>query len=540
MIEPIDVARAAAGADGKADRPDRHDRPIRVLNVNDREVPRYVNEETLRRGGFEVVSVANGGAALAAARDDIDVVLLDVQLPDLDGFEICRRLKGDPATSNLIVLLTSATFVTAKNKVAGLDSGADGYLVQPYESAELFATMRSLLRARAAERRAQALAQELREAMAVRDEFLAMLGHELRNPIGTMTTALHLMRQPETAGNSDRFLTILNRQMKSLTRIVDDLLDVARITRGKVSLAHDRLDLRDVARQCVTSLADDIRGAGHEVKLDLAREPVVVVGDPVRLEQVAANLVTNAIKYTPRGGHLAVRVTRAGERARLEVEDDGIGMDTAMRDRAFDVFVQGTQSLDRSRGGLGLGLTVVKQLVELHGGSVAVHSGGVGRGSRFVVELPLVVTPAPQPTTDLEPAATVAPVHVVIVEDNDDAREALEAALRALGHHVEVAGDGLSGLDLALTTHPDVVLLDIGLPGLDGYGVARALREKCDGARPYLVAMTGYGQPEDRRRAEAAGFDTHMVKPVSLARLQRVLGEVATGKPAAAGSTTRE
>jgi signal transduction histidine kinase len=514
------------------------DRPVRVLNVNDREVPRYVNEETLRRGGFEVVSADSGASALVAARQDVDVVLLDVQLPDLDGFEVCRRLKADPATANLIVLLTSATFVAATNKVAGLDSGADGYLVQPYEAAELFATLRSLLRARAAERRAQALAQELREAMAVRDEFLAMLGHELRNPIGTMTTALHLMSQPETGADPQRFLAILNRQMRSLTRIVDDLLDVARITRGKVALARDRLDLREVARQCVMALADDIRAAGHQVSLELAAAEVPIVGDPVRLEQVTNNLVTNAIKYTPRGGHLAVRVAADGERARLEVEDDGIGMEPAMRDRAFDLFVQGAQSLDRSRGGLGLGLTVVKQLVELHGGKVAVDSGGTNRGSRFVVSLPLAPVEVAPAAVEAEPVVTASPVHVVIVEDNDDAREALEAALTRLGHRVEVAGDGVAGLELALAVQPDVVLVDIGLPRLDGYGVARALRERGGGARPYLVAMTGYGQPEDRQRAERAGFDSHMVKPVSLDRLQRVLGRLG-GEGGEGGERTR-
>ena len=506
------------------------DKAVRVLNVNDREIPRYVNEETLRRGGFEVVSVADGHAALRAARGDIDVVLLDVQLPDLDGFEICRRLKQDPATANVIVLLTSATFVTAKNKVAGLDSGADGYLVQPYESAELFATLRSLLRARAAERRAQALAQELREAMLVRDEFLAMLGHELRNPIGAMTTALHLIAPRDDDDAQRRYLTILGRQVKNLTHIVDDLLDVARITRGKVTLARDRLDLRDVVQRCAAALADDVRAAGHQLAVEVPAVEAPVLGDGVRLEQVVSNLLTNAIKYTPRGGHLALRLVTDGARARLEVEDDGIGMPPELCERVFDLFVQGKQSLDRARGGLGLGLTVVLQLVELHGGQVGVRSRGEGKGSCFTVELPLLAPGTDATVAPVEELVAAPPVHVLLIEDNDDARAALHDALTGLGHQVDVAVDGAAGLELALAARPDVVLVDIGLPRLDGYQVARGIRRAMDGHTPRLIAMTGYGQPEDRSRAERAGFDAHMVKPVSLARLQRELAEVGARK----------
>lgn len=501
------------------------ERPVRILNVNDREIPRYVTEETLRREGFEVVSVATGRDALAAATGDIALAILDVKLPDLDGYEVCRLLKGDPATAGVVVLLTSATFVTTQHKVTGLDSGADGYIVQPYEGPELIATVRSLLRTRAAERRASALAKELGAAMAVRDEFLAMLGHELRNPIGAISTAIHLLDGHRDGESVARYLVVLERQTRILTRLVDDLLDVARITRGKVSIEQVPVELREVVDRCVASLGDD---AAQPVPVAIAISGGAprVRGDAVRLEQIVCNLLTNALKYTPAGGHVAIRLAEVDGMARLEVEDDGIGMDAATCQRVFDLFVQGKQGLDRSRGGLGLGLTVVRQLVELHGGTITAASPGEGQGSTFTVTLPLadeVAAAAPAP-----PAAARASraLHLAVIEDNDDAREALADALTTSGHRVETAADGGAGLALVLASQPDAVLLDIGLPVCDGYTVAREIRARMNGHTPKLIAMTGYGQAEDRQRAFDAGFDVHLVKPLSMRQINAVLAQV--------------
>lgn len=500
----------------------------RVLNVNDREIPRYLNEEMLKREGYDVVSVGTGREALATALEgDFDVALLDVQLPDLDGFAICQALRSDARTKNLVVLMTSATFVTAKNKIAGLQSGADGYLVQPFEQAELLATLRSLLRMRAAEREASALNQQLHDAMSARDEFLAMLGHELRNPIGAITTAMHLINEKKEA--KPHYLEIVSRQARNLTRIVDDLLDIARITRGKVTLEETRVDLRDVIRRTIDALADDIAMSKHEVELDMPGRSVIVLGDATRLEQVVSNLVTNANKYTPSGGHIRVKLTGKNGRAIVEVADDGMGMSPDMQRRVFDLFVQGTQTIDRARGGLGLGLTVVRQLVELHHGSVAAHSEGEGKGSSFIVELPLAREDVPQVEAPTEPLRVVAAgegLQIVVIEDNDDARVTLQEALGTFHHHVEAAGDGTSGLALVLASKPDVALVDIGLPGIDGYEIARQVRAQMDGTAPRLIAMTGYGQPEDRARAVAAGFDEHIVKPVVLKKLANVLAAI--------------
>jgi CheY-like chemotaxis protein/two-component sensor histidine kinase len=327
----------------------------------------------------------------------------------------------------------------------------------------------------------------------------------------------------------DRCLGVLGRQTGNLSRIVDDLLDVARITRGKISLSRERVDLRGVAERCVR----DADGARHVVDLELPAEPVPVIGDAVRLEQIATNLVANALEYTPPGGQISVRVGSSPGTAWLAVADTGIGMDAEMCERAFDVFVQGKQSIDRARGGLGLGLAVVRQLAALHGGTVTAHSEGAGKGCRFVVELPL----APPESTAAPPAGAAAParsggVRIIVIEDHDEVRQTLCDALATLDHQVEGASDGPAGLALVLETLPDVALVDIGLPGLDGYEIARQIRTRCNGASPHLVAMTGYGQPEDRARAEAAGFDVHLVKPVSLTQLQQILAAVTPRRPA--------
>ncbi|MDX2091269.1 MAG: response regulator [Kofleriaceae bacterium] len=494
------------------------DRTAHILNVNDREIPRYVNEELLRRVGFEVTSVATGEQALMVVDASVDLVLLDVQLPRLDSYEVCRRIKANPKTASVAVLLSSASCITTHNKVTGLDSGADGYLVQPFETTELVATIRALLRTRGAERRASALAEELGHAMEVRDEFLAMLGHELRNPIGAITTALHLIDGVNHPPSIERYVRILNRQTTSLSRIVDDLLDVARITHGKVQLDRRIVDLDEIVRRCGDVLGAELLGARHDVQLVVRSRSVLVDGDPVRLEQIITNLVTNGIKYTPSGGTVTVELTCADGLARLAVSDTGIGMDASTLSHVFDVFIQGKQGLDRSRGGLGLGLTVVRRLVELHGGSIRAHSDGEGTGSSFVVTLPVAVqplhsiTPGPLPTF-----GELANMRILIVEDNPDAREGLAELLSHRCRYVETAADGQVGLERALASPYDVMLIDVGLPVVDGYEVARRLRDRSP--RPRLIAVTGYGQPDDRRRALAAGFDLHLVKPVSLRQL---------------------
>lgn len=397
-------------------------------------------------------------------------------------------------------------------------------LERPVRPVTMLSAARSALRAR---RRQYASRRELdrqRAAVRQRDEFLAMLGHELRNPLGNITLAAELLTR---RGLGEPQVSLIRRQARHLAHLVDDLLDVSRITSGKLVLQRQTVALDELLRRCVetTRISAETRG------LDLAieTEPASVHGDPVRLEQVFGNLLTNAIKYTPSGGWVRVALATDGDEVRVSIEDSGVGIGPEMLDRVFEPFVQVRHTIERSDGGLGIGLTLVRALVELHDGTVSVTSDGVGHGSRFCVTLPDAGVRA---TTVSRRSGTSdnAPLRVLIVEDNPDSRELLQLLVEALGHSVEVTGDGCSGLERALDTVPDVMLVDIGLPGLDGYGVARGVRAAL-GSGPRMIAVSGYGQPEDRERAREAGFDLHCTKPLDPANLAELLRRTPTPDP---------
>jgi PAS domain S-box-containing protein len=377
-------------------------------------------------------------------------------------------------------------------------------------------TQRKQTEAEHAARRAEA--ETLTRA---KDEFLAMLGHELRNPLGTITNALAVMRRRANDPELMRLAALIGRQTVHLTRLVDDLLDVARVTEGKVDLRRQRVDLREIVHRCVDALAHAGRTAAHRLVVDGETAPVF--GDPARLEQVVSNLVDNALKYTPAGGSVFVHVGTDGDHAVLRVRDTGEGIRPELLANIFDVFVQQPQALDRARGGLGLGLALVKRFVELHGGAVTAASSGPGLGSEFTVRLPVYAGEAPIVTPGHAVPASGRSRRVLIVEDNADARESLETLLSLEGHEVATAADGPSALRVAASFAPHIALIDIGLPGLDGYEVARALRLTPSTRHVRLVALTGYGQIEDRRKALEAGFDTHMTKPVDPDALARLL-----------------
>ena len=354
-----------------------------------------------------------------------------------------------------------------------------------------------------------------------KDEFLAMLGHELRNPLGAITIALAVLNRRVGDDELGHLTAIIGRQTSHLTRLVDDLLDVARVTSGKIEMRLALHDVYELARRCVDALVETGRTAAHSVTVE--GESVRVLADPARIEQVIANLLDNALKYTPPGGEVRVVTTREGPHAVLRVCDNGEGIRPDLLGHVFDLFVQQPQALDRSRGGLGLGLALVKRLVSLHGGSVDVRSAGVGRGSEFIVRL-FAAADVATPSRPAPPPAEMVPPRrrrVLIVEDHEDARESLRLMLELAGHDVETAGDGPSGLETLLSYRPDVALIDVGLPGIDGYDVARRARPLVP--ETFLVALTGYGQADDQRKARAAGFDLHITKPVDPDRLERLL-----------------
>jgi PAS domain S-box-containing protein len=376
----------------------------------------------------------------------------------------------------------------------------------------------------AAEQRAR---QDAEAANRTKDEFLAMLGHELRNPLSAIGTALAIVeRSGADPATVTRALNIAARQVQNLGRLLDDLLDVARLMSGKMSLQPQALDLAVGVSQTAASFQALAREAGHRLVVD--PHEVWIRGDGTRLDQMVGNLLSNAMKYTPRGGVITVGVKPVGDEAVLTVEDTGIGIDPALLPRVFDLFVQGSQALDRARGGLGLGLTLVKRLVELHGGKVDAASEGAGRGSCFTVRLPATARPAPAvPGTRMPKPARR---RIVIVEDHDDSRTVLRHLLELEGHEVHAAADGATGVDQIVGLRPEIALVDLGLPGIDGYEVARRIRKAC-GDSVYIVALTGYDLAEYRRRSREAGFDDHLVKPVAPDVLGRVLG--AARRPAA-------
>ena len=365
------------------------------------------------------------------------------------------------------------------------------------------------------------LFNETQRANRAKDEFLAMLGHELRNPLNAISSAASLLGLDHgTAEMAARARAVINRQVQHLARLVEDLLDVSRVTSGKVVLVRQPTDLADLAASTLATWRAAARFARHDVALEVS--PAWVDADPTRLEQVLGNLLANALKYTPSGGAIRVRVRAEGDGALLEVEDTGAGIPPELLGKVFDLFVQGERTLDRAQGGLGIGLTLTRALVEMHGGTVEARSAGAGRGATFTIRLPRIPALASPARAAAAPAAH-APRRILVVEDNEDAREMLRAQLVRDGHEVHAAADGPAGLELAAAVRPDVVLIDVGLPGLDGYEVARRIRAAAWGRSMRLVALTGYGQADDRRQALEAGCDAHVTKPVLPDRLAEVI-----------------
>ncbi len=360
-----------------------------------------------------------------------------------------------------------------------------------------------------------------------KDEFLAMLGHELRNPLAPILTALELMSLRGT-NESERERQIIGRQVDHMVRLVDDLLDVSRVTRGRIELSRHPIEIGELVARGIELVAPLLESAHHEISVHVPRRGLVVNADANRLAQVFSNLLTNAAKYTPARGRITITATREESDVMVSIRDTGVGIPSDLLPRVFDLFVQNSQTLDRSRGGLGIGLAIVQSLVQLHGGSVSAQSDGAGTGSTFTVRIPMA-TEVPVETERAPAPPAVAPAlkdrNVLIVDDNDDAAELLAESLQRLGYTTRTAHDGPAALAVLQTFRPDLALLDIGLPGMDGYELARQLRQIPAVAAMRLVAITGYGQESDRQRAHDAGFDAHLVKPVSLAKLRAVLDD---------------
>ena len=528
------------------------DGKVNILLVDDQPGKLLAYEAMLSELGERLITARSGREALEhLLRTEISIVLMDVSMPELDGFELAEIIRQHPRYQKTAIIFVSAVHLSDLDRLKGYASGAVDYVSVPVVPellrakvrvfAELYRKTRELekltadleqrVTARTAELQASVarqieLAEQLRDADRRKDEFLALLAHELRNPLAPVRNAVSIMR---FKGTEDPQLEwcyhVIDRQASQLTRLVDDLLDVSRITRGKINLRREEVEISAIIRDAVDTSRPIVDAHRHQLHVVLPDLPVLLHGDAARLTQIIANLLNNAAKYQNDGGRIDLHAQRAGNSVEVRIRDYGIGLTDEMRPRLFELFSQGERTLDRSQGGLGIGLSLVKKLVELHGGTVTASSEGPGTGSEFIVRLPCIPElPQARLTPDSMSALGTWPrqQRILVVDDSIDAAESMAILLRNDGHQVSVAHDGVTALEIAAAERPSTVLLDIGLPGLDGYEVCRRVRELgLPDVR--IVAMTGYGQERDRQRAKAAGFDTHTVKPVQYDELRRLL-----------------
>ncbi|MDY3562633.1 response regulator [Gemmata sp. JC673] len=520
------------------------DVPKTILVVDDSPedcgvVRRYL-ESGHAAGEFVVAEAHTGRAALARiAAAPPTCLVLDYDLPDTTGVALLERLTGpDGTTAVPVVVLTGQG--SEAIAVRAIKLGAQDYLVKGAFTAEVFCqTVRDAIRkadlaAQVARERAEnaRLIAELAEANRNKDDFIALLAHELRNPLAPIRTGLEILRR--TAGDQpavERPRAMMARQLDHMVRLVDDLLDVSRIARGKFELRREAVDLVTVLARAAEAARPRMDDRGHKLELDLPPHPLLVEGDPARLDQIFGNLLTNAAKYTEPGGRVCVSARAEEEEAAVRVRDTGIGIRPEMVGRIFDMFAQADRAAGALADGLGLGLSLVRGLCELHGGRVGVHSDGPGRGSEFVVHLPLL-TPAPcspgRTNTPPEDGRSLKPLKVLVVDDNVDAAVSLAELLRLIGpYEVRTAHDGATGLAAAADFCPDVALLDVAMPhGMDGYELALRIRGTVGLERTALVLLTGFGRDSDRQRSSQIGVTAHLVKPVDPSLLSELLATI--------------
>ena len=565
-----------------------------ILLVDDQPTRLLTYEAILADLGYGLVKAGSGREALRCLMEtEFAAILLDVSMPEMDGFETAALIREHPRFEATPIIFVTAVHMTDMDQLRGYQIGAVDYVYVPVvpeilrgkvqvladlhvhrrelqrlnrtleaANAELhqahqrlrdentrelerlnhtlelanaeLESRNALLRNEVRER--EAAQRELQTAAERKDQFLAMLAHELRNPLSAVHNAVQVIRvqarlDPQMLSMSE----LLGRQVNHLSRLVDDLLDVSRVSTGRIRLRKTRVDLVDVVRQAIEMSQPAI----HQRQQTLAWEPpaaaVLVEGDAARLIQVVDNLLRNASQYTGSGGHIAISLKTDASptdpgMAMLRVRDDGIGIPRSMLDQVFDLFSQVTPSFAQSRGGLGIGLSLVRALAQMHGGNVAAHSEGSGKGSEFVVTLPLHDRQPTSSTDNNCPAETTEPeakgLRLLVVDDNADSVDALGMWLRIEGHRVEIAYSGEEALPAAMSQRPDAVVLDLALPGIDGYEVARRLRREPGFERVCFIAMTGFGAYADRERAKQAGFDHHMVKPIDYTVFSQLLAQI--------------
>ena len=512
--------------------------PVYFLLVDDLDQNLLALEALLRRDGLTLLKARSGNEALELLlKHEVALALLDVQMPEMDGFELAEMMRGTERTRRIPIIFVTAGSADRERRFRGYETGAVDFLQKPIEPDILRSKVNVFFEL---ERQRQQIAgqnQELKDYAAAlkeadrrKDEFLAILAHELRNPLAPLKNGLRLLGESLDEERAATVRSMMDRQLVHLVRLIDDLLDVSRISQGRVELRRSPTDMRDIVGAAIELSKPALDAGQHHFTYLTAAGTLVVDADATRLAQVVSNLLNNASKYTPSGGEITLSLSRERDSAMVEVSDNGVGVDPPMMPKIFELFTQVDPSAENAKSGLGIGLALAKRLVQMHGGSISGKSEGAGRGSTFTVRVPL----APAATTVScepekgEPAEAASGLRVLVVDDNADVAQTLGWLLEAIGHEYEIVHDGRHALEAAKRFNPDAILLDIGLPGMDGYEVCRALRSDPRFARTAIIAQTGWGQDDDRAKTVEAGFDHHLVKPVGLDLLESVLANTVT------------
>jgi signal transduction histidine kinase len=507
--------------------------PVYFLLVDDLEENLLSLEGLLRRDGLVLLKARSGTAALELLLQyDVALAILDVQMPEMDGYELAELMRGTERTRRVPIIFVTAGAADRQHRFRGYETGAVDFLNKPIEpdilrsKASVFFELYQQRDQIVAQRdELRAYADALTEADRRKDEFLATLAHELRNPLSPIRNGLDILRASPTAPNAEEIRDMMDRQLSHLVRLVDDLLDVSRVSQGKVELRKEQIAVSELIKTAVEASEPLISAGRHELILDPPNAEVWLDADLTRLSQVVSNLLNNAAKYTPEGGRIVLSARRERNEVLISVSDNGIGIPSDMLSRIFDLFTQVPDNRDRSRGGLGIGLALVKQLVEMHGGSIAAESGGRGNGSSFRLRLP-VVEAAPASSTAEPPLPILsndATLKVLVVDDNFDVAQTMGWMIEAIGHDYRMVHESKLAVQAAREYRPDAILLDINMPGMDGYAVCRALREHTLFDDTVIIAQTGWGQTQDRASTGKSEFDHHLTKPVNMDRLEQVL-----------------
>jgi signal transduction histidine kinase len=525
---------------------------VNILLVDDQPAKLLSYETILSSLGETLITVTSATEALECLlKHEIAVVLVDVCMPDLDGYELAAMIRQHPRFQQTAIIFVSAVMLNDLDRLRGYECGAVDYVPVPVVPeilrakvsvfAELYRKTRALerlnseLEQRVAERTSalEASTAALQEADRRKDEFLAMLAHELRNPLAPIRTAVQLLRLKELGPQQRaRARDVIERQVEHLVSLIDDLLDVSRITRGMITLQREPVLVGAIVARAVETTRPAIDAQRHELTLELPDELVTVEGDKTRLIQVLSNILHNASKFMDPGGRIHLKVSCEGSYVAISVADTGIGIAPDLIPKAFELFAQVHTKSERAQGGLGIGLALVRRLIEMHGGTVTARSDGPGSGTEFTVRIP-TLTAEKVVTTHVAGSDSVPvmqPRRILVADDNRDAAESLTLQLQLAGHEVKTVHDGLEALDVAKAFKPHIVVLDLGMPKLDGYETARRMRMQSWAMRTPLIALTGWGQQQDRQRTSQAGFDVHLVKPVSEAQLFRAIASAGLRK----------